>query len=226
MYYYQTKYLTEFYKTKSAKEIAPMLIEWFSPKSVIDIGCGIGSWLKAFMEESITEVLGLDGEYVDKTKLLIPETNFIAYNLEQSIRIDKKYDLLICLEVAEHLSETRAESFISDLCKISDTILFSAAIPFQGGHNHVNEQYPNYWINLFAKKNFMCKDIIRPLIWNNNKINWWYRQNIVIAKKEERPINLKKDLENINPLISKELYELKMKEIENLKDEIKVLKAG
>lgn len=92
----------------------------------------------------------------------------------------KPFDLAQSLEVAEHLEEKYAENFIQLLTSLSDIILFSAAIPYQGGTDHLNEQPPTYWAKLFQKFDFMCFDILRDKIWENKKIAFWYRQNIML----------------------------------------------
>jgi SAM-dependent methyltransferase len=164
---------------KGAKNILPQINEWIKPTSVIDIGCGVGAWLKVFKELNVKTITGLDGDYVKMENLLIDKNEFITADLEKPISLNNKFDLVMCLEVAEHLTINRAESFIADLCKMGDIILFSAAIPGQEGTLHINEQYPGYWINAFKKNNFECIDCIRPLIWNNTEIEFWYKQNIM-----------------------------------------------
>jgi hypothetical protein len=97
--------------------------------------------------------------------------------LEESLRLNRRFDLAICLEVAEHLSGGRAASLVDDLCALSDCVLFSAAIPGQGGTNHINEQRQSYWAALFAERHFSLCDVVRPRIWNSRAVEWWYKQN-------------------------------------------------
>lgn len=165
---------------QSARNILPLVNEWFKPASVIDIGCGVGAWLKVFKELNIKQIRGLDGDYVAVENLLIEKDEFVATDLEKTVQVAARYDLVMCLEVAEHLHANRAESFITDLCNAGDIILFSAAIPGQEGTLHINEQYPGYWISKFEKNNFVCIDCIRPVIWNNSNIEFWYKQNIML----------------------------------------------
>jgi len=175
----------EAYNTKAANIIVPILISTFNPKSVIDIGCGIGTWLNVFKKNEVIDYLGVDGSYVDRTLLLkyIEEENFYPFDLRNELNLNKKYDIVISLEVAEHIDEKHSDNFIKTLTNHSDTIIFSAAIPFQVGENHINEQWPSYWIEKFEKHNFFPHDIIRPLIWNNAEIEFWYKQNIIVFKK-------------------------------------------
>ena len=87
------------------------------------------------------------------------------------------------LEVGEHLSPARADSFVEDLTRLSDVILFSAAIPAQGGTNHVNEQWQSYWAEKFSRRGYVTVDCIRPKIWANSAADICYRQNILLYVK-------------------------------------------
>lgn len=182
-YFYELQ-LSE--SAKSAASVLPIINELVNPKSIIDVGCGVGAWLKAWKSiKKDVEVLGLDASFVDKSMLLI-DSNEEFKEVDLNFKIptfDKKFDLAMCLEVAEHLNEERADSLVLDLIHLSDIILFSAAIPGQEGTDHRNEQYLSYWVDKFESVDYKCYDIIRPQIWNENDISWWFRQNIVFFIK-------------------------------------------
>jgi len=152
--------------------------------SAVDVGCGVGTFLSILKKHGINDILGLDGDWVDHDMLVIPRSNFQSVNLRTLPNLGKRYDLAICLEVAEHLPAEDAERFISWLCGLSDIILFSAAVPRQGGVNHLNEAWQSYWANLFARHGFYHIDLIRPQIWKDQAIPFWYRQNILVYAKE------------------------------------------
>jgi hypothetical protein len=154
--------------------------------SAIDVGCGIGTWLNVLKEKGVEEILGLDGTWVDQNLLVIPQSCFKSVDLSKSvISPPLRYDLAICLEVAEHLPSEHAKEFVSYLTDLSDYVLFSAAIPYQGGRNHINEQWQHYWVDLFAAKDYHVYDFIRQIIWNNNQIPSFYRQNIFLFSKHQ-----------------------------------------
>ncbi|MEG4114042.1 MULTISPECIES: glycosyltransferase [unclassified Microcoleus] len=190
----QSSYTRDFYQLigegtrSSAREIIPLLLDLLQPilpKSVVDVGCGTGSWLAAFHKLGIADCLGIDGDYVDRTILQIPLNQFQSADLKQPLQINRKFDLAISLEVAEHLPATCAENFVNSLTQLAPVILFSAAIPFQGGVEHVNEQWPQYWVYYFQKNGYAVIDCLRKKIWNNDKVEPWYAQNILIFVKQE-----------------------------------------
>jgi SAM-dependent methyltransferase len=155
-------------------------MEFVQPRSVIDIGCGIGTWLRAFMEAGVDEVVGVDGDYVNRAQLMIPHSSFYAHDLEQPLRLERKFDLALSLEVGEHLASQFAPVLVGSLTRLAPVILFSAAIPGQGGTNHVNEQWPEYWEYLFDTEGFVQTDPLRPQLWYDNRVDPWYRQNLYV----------------------------------------------
>jgi 2-polyprenyl-3-methyl-5-hydroxy-6-metoxy-1,4-benzoquinol methylase len=136
-YFYESQLIQS---KKSANQILPIIEDWFSPSSIIDVGCGVGAWLEQWKQiNPEKEVTGYDADFVNESLLLIKPEEFVTTDLNETIKSSSKAELLMCLEVAEHLNEKRADSFISDLTSLSDVILFSAAIPGQEGTHHINE---------------------------------------------------------------------------------------
>jgi SAM-dependent methyltransferase len=185
--HYKKLYNNDFYETHaagmshSATIVLGQVYKLFSPKSVIDIGCGQGAWLSAAESLGATTLKGHDGDWVIRKNLFSKNIDFVPANLADSLpKLNMRYDLCISLEVAEHLPEERAESFVDLLCLSSDTILFGAAIRYQGGTNHINEQWQSYWIKLFNARGYECIDCIRGAIWNDMSVEWWYKQNTFI----------------------------------------------
>ncbi len=169
----------------SAREVVPLIMRLFSPRSVVDVGCGPGTWAAEYKRAGAA-VLGIDGYDVKTEQLLIPLQEFDRRNLAEPVRLDRRFDLVNCLEVAEHLPAARARSFVRDLCQLGDVVVFSAAVPGQGGTHHVNEQWPSYWIAFFQENGFQALDCIRPQIWTNEKVASWYAQNMFAFIKQER----------------------------------------
>jgi len=180
------KYSRRFYRKQSlgslssAREIVPLILELIQPTSVIDVGCGIGTWLSVFKEHYIDDILGVDGDYVDRKMLLIPEERFMPLDLTKPIRMQRHFDLVISLEVAEHLPEVYADVFVETLTRLGTLVLFSAAIPFQRGTGHANEQWPDYWAEKFEKRGYVPVDCLRRRIWQNQDVEVFYAQNLLM----------------------------------------------
>jgi SAM-dependent methyltransferase len=164
----------------SAGRIVPFLMELCSPTSVVDVGCGTGSWLRVFREAGVQDVLGVDGSYVDRTQLEIPQDLFLAHDLKTPLGLRRRFDLVVSLEVAEHLPPAAASTFVESLTGLGSIIVFSAAIPFQGGHGHVNEQWHDFWAAMFAERGFAAIDCLRRRFWDDPHVAWWYAQNMLL----------------------------------------------
>jgi hypothetical protein len=128
-----------------------------------------------------------DGPWGKKEDILIPAERFTVLDLETfQAPESERYDLAISLEVAEHLHEKAADNFFRQLTRLSDRILFSAAIPGQGGLHHLNERSPGYWAEKFRDCGFTQLDILRPRFWDDDRIAWWYRQNFFLYENRIR----------------------------------------
>jgi SAM-dependent methyltransferase len=191
----ENPYDTAFYTWQSDKSyqsancVLPMVLSIVPAKSAIDVGCGVGTWASKLIECGVTDVLGMDGDYINRELLRIPQEYFQPWDLSKPIKMNRKFDLAICLEVAEHLPAHRAESLVEDLLNLAPVILFSAAIPGQGGVNHINERYLSYWVKLFSARDYVLLDIIRPTLWNDERCDWWYRQNTVLFVHKDNPLS-------------------------------------
>jgi SAM-dependent methyltransferase len=198
------------------RQIVEFLHNKIRPNSVVDVGCGIGTFLYCFKEKGVQNVIGIDGKWVNNElkRKYLKDSEFIEHNLDEKIELSSKFDLVLCLEVAEHLKEDSANILIETLINLGDIIIFSAAIPNQGGQNHINEQWPSYWIEKFNSYNFFALDCLRPAFAENNSIEWWYRQNIMLLVKESRIEDVLKifpgiKINSFTPSVSKELFESK-----------------
>ncbi len=163
----------------SAAAVVPRLFDLVKPARVIDVGAGEGHWLLAF-EQLGADVIGLDGSYVTSSPL---GDRFLPHDLSTPLpeHLAGRFDLALSLEVAEHLPRARAASFVRDLCQLAPVVVFSAAIPGQGGTGHVNEQWPSYWCDLFEAEGFAVSGALRFEFWNDDRVENWYRQNLLVA---------------------------------------------
>ncbi|MGH6680991.1 MAG: class I SAM-dependent methyltransferase [Bradyrhizobium sp.] len=165
---------------RAARAIVPIVLANFPVRSAVDIGCGPGAWLHALEERDVTDIRGYDGDYVDRSTLLIEPGNFVPVDLCQDFAIDRTFDLAISLEVAEHIPERFAEPLIGRLVAAAPVVLFSAAIPGQFGVNHINLQWQDYWRSIFRSLGFHPVDLIRPQVWGHPEVEYWYQQNIIL----------------------------------------------
>lgn len=203
-------------KVQAAREVVPNLLELIDPEKVVDVGCGDGTWLSVFDEHDINEYLGIDGEWIDRDLLQIPEENFQSEDLKKPISFDRTYDLAMSLEVGEHLPPTTADTFIDTLTSLSSVVLFSAAVPHQEGTHHVNEQWQKYWAERFQNRGYAAVNTLRRRLWTNDRVHDFYRQNFVLYVEEDALEQLDipeddviRDLEQLS-VVHPDLFERKM----------------
>jgi hypothetical protein len=202
--------------TRSALEVVKVVKDLVNPKSVIDVGCGIGTWLKVWMDSGVEHISGIDGHYILPEQLMIPPEYFKQMDLSSPTQLASRYkltdlkrstessdrfDLAQSLEVGEHLPHEVASALVGFLCSLAPVVLFGAAIPYQSGSEHINEQWPRYWAELFLQKGYVAIDAIRDRVWNNPNIEAWYRQNtlIYVEKEHLKTLERLRDLSVIAP---------------------------
>lgn len=226
----KTKYVHKenVHNLDAPRQIVPVLVDLFKPKSVVDIGCGVGTFLHSFREAGVQKLLGLDGSWANKeliSKYLGPE-EFKECNLEQQIQLDHYFDLVLSLEVAEHLSEKSADTFIESLVSAGKLIVFSAAIPLQGGQNHINEQWLTYWEEKFATHGYVMHDVLRPLFWDNPKVFWWYRQNMVLFAPKEFVFTPGLSVNPLKNIVHPELFTTKAQAVDDVLKKLEKVSSG
>lgn len=168
----------------SAPRVLPVVIELLGPRSVVDVGCGLGTWLAAAAALGIEDYVGVDG-YAPAESLQIPVERFVRRDLSEPLQLDRRFDLAISLEVAEHLSPEVADTFVDSLVRLAPAVLFSAAVPHQSGEQHLNERWPEYWVERFAARGMQALDVVRPRVWDDEEVAWWYRQNTLLFCEDD-----------------------------------------
>ena len=174
----------------SNMHLANEIVSLLQPTNVVDVGCGIG-FLAGELEKNSVEVTSVEGAWLDTQKFLGSLDRLIIRDLEKPFDLDKKFDVCVSIEVAEHLEQDRAEGFVSDLTMLSDVIVFSAAIPGQGGIDHKNEQWQQYWAEKFESLDFKMFDPFRAAFHEDSEIFGWFRQNILLYIKRGNPLSEK-----------------------------------
>lgn len=176
-------YSTDFYayidagSRASAEVVAGLLLGEMNVKSLLDVGSGHGAWAAVWMASGVADVVAVDGDYVNRDQLALPADRFVGHDLATPLDLGRKFDLVQSLEVAEHLPAGKAAGFVDNLVRHGDVVLFSAAVPHQGGEHHVNEQPPEYWRRLFAERGYRVYDWLRPRLADRRQVKPWYRFN-------------------------------------------------
>ena len=186
-------YSTDFYdyidagSRASAEAVAQLILGEIKVRSLLDVGSGHGAWAAEWIKAGVADVIAVDGEYVRREQLVIAADKFVAHDLATPLDLGRRFDLVQSLEVAEHLPAVSAAGFVENLVRHGGIILFSAAVPHQGGEHHVNEQPPQYWRELFARQGFEVFDWVRPRLAGQRQIMPWYRFNsFIYANKTGR----------------------------------------
>lgn len=180
------EYTPEFYEQlataslRSAERVVPIIVDLLRPSSVVDVGCGVGGWLAAFRALGVRDIVGLDGPSVPRDRLQFPRERFVVCDLTRPLPLRKRFDLVVCLEVAEHLPRECGMILVESLTRLGPTVLFSAAIPYQRGTGHINERWQDEWVQAFAHHGFQVADVVRPRIWAMADVEPWYRQNMLL----------------------------------------------
>jgi len=183
-------YSTNFYKSiqsvarSSAHVILPIILDLLNVRSAVDVGCGTADWLAELRQRGVEHVVGIDGPYVLPEMLQIPSNCFISADLTEPIVLDDTFDLVLSLEVAEHLPERSSGTLVDSLVALGPAILFSAAIPCQRGHRHLNEQWPEYWAGRFEERGYVTIDCVRPKVWRRPEVGWYYAQNSLLFVRD------------------------------------------
>jgi len=170
----------------SAHTVSSLLRQVLPIASVLDVGCARGTWLSAWRESGAQDIMGVDGNYVDRSTLVIPSDRFVAVDLAQRFDLARTFDLVQSLEVAEHIPSPAADQFVENLTRhCTGIVLFSAAPPGQGGEFHVNEQSYEYWRKKFSAQGFEAYDFVRPQIANDKSVSFWYRFNTILYVRQD-----------------------------------------
>lgn len=165
---------------RSAEIVVGLVLHYLPVSSVLDVGCGRGIWIEEWCRAGVEDSLGVDGSYVDSHRLTIPPKHLAAFDLSRPFRLGRRFDLVQSLEVAEHIPAANADTFIDNLVAHGEIIMFSAAVPGQGGEFHVNEQPYEYWRSKFAARGFVLFDLVRSHIATDRRVEPWYRYNTLL----------------------------------------------
>jgi SAM-dependent methyltransferase len=169
---------------QSAAHVLPAFLRHIGARSVLDVGCGAGAWVKAYKDLGVPYCVGVDGEYVDRSVLLMDRADFHARDITKPFDFGRQFDVVQCLEVAEHVPPPTGPMVIENIVRHGKKVLFSAAPPGQGGEDHINERSYDHWRDEFLKHDFHLFDFVRPSIRDDKAVEPWYRFNILFFAHE------------------------------------------
>lgn len=184
-------YNSEFYNyisagsRMSARTLIPLMRSVLPVDSLLDVGAGQGAWAAEWRDAGVPDVVAVDGTYVNQDALLIPRASFVAHDLSKPLDLSRRFDLVQSLEVAEHIDAKDADTFVDTLAAHGDVVMFSAAVPHQGGEHHVNEQLPEYWRRKFAARGYDAFDWLRPKLRDDKRVMPWYKFNSILYANAE-----------------------------------------
>lgn len=166
----------ELSRLSAAVALPPLFEAWAPITSVVDFGCGTGAWLTVATDLGAPRCVGIDGPAAKSPGELV------VHDLCEPLDLGERFDLAICLEVAEHLPDTAADTLVASITAHSDLVLFSAATPGQSGHGHINLQPHSYWDARFDAAGYrMTSVVVAP------DMARWYRDNLRLFVREEVP---------------------------------------
>lgn len=186
---------------QSAYIILSYIKNYLKVNSIIDFGCGAGTWCLAAKNLGVSMIYGIDSNSLSRAQSNDCTINYIQSDIGKKMPLLPKFDLTISVEVGEHISENDSDAYITNLVNASNIILFSAAVPGQEGLHHINEQPLSYWVKKFKKHHFELVDSLRGVFWNNSSVEIWYRNNIVFFAHEESVSWLTNALPKPQPIV-------------------------
>jgi SAM-dependent methyltransferase len=163
--------------------LADTLYRRLHPASAIDVGCGTGLILARLAAHGV-DVRGIEGSRHAIRRSPVPD-RIVRANLERGVPDLGRFDLCMCIEVAEHLPGRCAAPLVEGLTRSSDTVVFTAATPGQGGDHHVNEQPRSYWLELFGRRGFWESTLAHVIRSDIARIPepWWIHANLTLLAR-------------------------------------------
>jgi SAM-dependent methyltransferase len=166
-------------------DVAPFryIAEKYRPAEVLDVGCGIGAYLRLFKEFGAASIFGVDGIPSGATALRADE--YAQHDLSHPLELHHRFDLVVCAEVAEHLAKRDAERLLESVSRHAERlIVFSAASPEQPGLGHINCQAIEYWLERWAALGWIPVLADSLGMRSLSTLSWFHHNLVVLVRGE------------------------------------------
>jgi hypothetical protein len=171
--------------------------ERYRPDSVLDLGCGLGGYLRFFETLGARRTVGVDGFAADSHSLI--GSHYLHRDLGRPLELDERFSLLICTEVVEHLAAA-AEEFVLDniVNHARERIIFSGADVGQPGLGHVNCRPIAYWLERFWARGWMPDLLDTYAMRSLATFSWFQRNLVVFTPRIGDRVSLLKEVADLN----------------------------
>jgi cyclopropane fatty-acyl-phospholipid synthase-like methyltransferase len=173
--------------SESAPAMAATIERIFKPNSIIDVGCGAGTLL-AQLKRIGLEVKGLEYSDAGIARCREKGVHVEKFDLETEEAIQGSWDVTVSFEVAEHLPESLADNYVRVISQFSPAVIMSAATVGQGGHDHVNEEPHEYWIEKMQRRGFdydgQTSYQVRVELAGKGVASWYVNNTMIFRRKD------------------------------------------
>lgn len=162
------------------------VIDLLAPQSILDLGCGSGVYPLLYRYLGASDVLGVDG--IEPEATVLDAAHYVKADLQQPFDAGRRFDLVVCLEVLEHLQPEATSVMLDTIARhVKDgaCILFSMAEPGQPGHGHINCKTMSQVLDLWAERGWFPDGNLTLGLRAVASMSWFGRNTLLLRRREE-----------------------------------------